>query len=250
MRDEIRSFGVFQVIVLVLSFYAFAALILDTFLTLSPDLSRLIQLFDYVICAVFFWDFLRQFRAAESKLQYMKWGWIDLIASIPAVDFLRWGRAFRVIRILRIIRAIRATQKLWQLLRAREVLGGSVALSAFFLILLSSVAILHVETSDRSNIHSAGDALWWTITTVTTVGYGDLYPVTPTGRLIAALLMIGGVGLFGSFTALVASYFTGKSDSVPTENPQLLLTKELESLRLEIHSLRQRLDSRPIDGAH
>ena len=247
MREEIRSFGVFQIIVLVLSVYAFGALILDTFFTLNPRLSYILQLFDYVVCAVFFWDFLRQLRVAENKLYYLRtWGWVDLLASVPTVDFLRWARVFRVIRILRILRAVLGTHKLWQLFRARQALGGSVALSAFFLILLSTLAMLYLENSEKSNIRTAGDALWWTLTTITTVGYGDLYPVTAAGRIVAALLMVGGVGLFGSFTALVASYFTGRNDSnASTSVPQSDLLREIQTLRLEIQALRERLDTQP-----
>jgi len=73
--------------------------------------------------------------------------------------------------------------------------------------LSSSIAILQVETDPRSNIKTAEDALWWSYTTITTVGYGDLYPVTAEGRLIAIVVMTFGVGLFGTFTAYIASVF-------------------------------------------
>ena len=232
-----RSVGAFQLVVLVLSAYALAALLVDLVVPLNPETSKLIQRFDYFVCAVFFADFLQQFYRAENKWKFMRVGWIDLLASIPTIDALRWGRLFRVARILRVLRAIRGTHKLYHLLRRRETMGSSVGLTAFMLILICSFSILSVENAERSNIKTAGDALWWSLTTVTTVGYGDLYPVTPWGRFIAALLMIGGVGLFGSFTALVASYFTAQDAK---EEPDYL-RKELASLRLEIQSLREQL---------
>jgi voltage-gated potassium channel len=78
------------------------------------------------------------------------------------------------------------------------------------LIIFSSIAILQVEKDPASNIKSAEDAIWWAYVTITTVGYGDKYPVTTEGRVIAAVLMTAGVGLFGTFTAYVASWFVAE----------------------------------------
>jgi voltage-gated potassium channel len=75
------------------------------------------------------------------------------------------------------------------------------------MIISSSIAILELETAKESNIKTAEDALWWTYTTITTVGYGDKYPVTTEGRILAMVLMTFGVGFFGTFTAYVASIF-------------------------------------------
>ena len=75
------------------------------------------------------------------------------------------------------------------------------------MVIFSSVAILQVEDDPNSNIKTAEDALWWAYVTITTVGYGDKYPVTTEGRIIAAFLMTMGVGLFGTFTGYVASWF-------------------------------------------
>lgn len=82
----------------------------------------------------------------------------------------------------------------------------SVFLIAFLLLITSSISILIVETDLNSNIKSAEDAIWWSITTITTVGYGDKYPVTTEGRIIATILMIYGVGIFGTISA----YFSNK----------------------------------------
>ena len=86
----------------------------------------------------------------------------------------------------------------------------AVSIIAVLMILFSSIAILQVEDQPNSNIKSAEDALWWSYVTITTVGYGDKYPVTTEGRLIAAVLMTVGVGLFGTFTGFLASWFVAE----------------------------------------
>lgn len=81
---------------------------------------------------------------------------------------------------------------------------------ALLMIIFSGIAILQVEKAPTSNIKTAEDAIWWAYTTITTVGYGDKYPVTTEGRIIAMVLMTVGVGLFGTFTAYVASFFVSE----------------------------------------
>lgn len=76
-------------------------------------------------------------------------------------------------------------------------------------VVFASIAILQVEKSPDANIQTPEHALWWAFSTITSVGYGDKYPVTPEGRLVAAVLMTAGVGVFGTFTGFVASWFLG-----------------------------------------
>jgi voltage-gated potassium channel len=89
---------------------------------------------------------------------------------------------------------------------------------AILMIIFSSIAILQVETDPNSNIKNAEDAIWWSFVTITTVGYGDKFPVTTEGRIIAAFLMTVGVGLFGTFTGFVASWFMGTNNKENGEN--------------------------------
>ena len=89
----------------------------------------------------------------------------------------------------------------------------SVLIIAVLLIIFSSIAILQVEHDPKSNIKTASDALWWAYVTITTVGYGDRYPVTEEGRILAAVLMTAGVGLFGTFTAYISSLFVANHNN-------------------------------------
>lgn len=218
-----EGLGAFQVLIIILSMYVLGALFIDTVYVLPGETSHLLALIDDLICIIFLVDFTVRFFRAESKIGFMKWGWIDLISSIPAFDWLRAGRFIRLIRLLRILRAIRSTKALFEYIFRNRTRGtfAAVASLSILLVIFSSIAILNAETAPNSNIVTAEDALWWSFVTVTTVGYGDKYPVTTEGRLIAAVLMVAGVGLFGTFTGFVASWFM-ETRSVPAtaENEQ------------------------------
>lgn len=198
-----------NLVVTILSIYVLGALLYDTIYVISPETSKLLNYIDYAICALFLLDFSIRFYFAESKLKFMRWGWIDLISSIPMVDFLRVGRLFRLIRLLRVIRAFRSTRQFVHHIFKNKTQGAltSVSIFAILVVIFSAIAILQVERDPNSNIKTAEDALWWSYVTITTVGYGDRYPVTTEGRLIASVLMTAGVGLFGTFTAYIASFF-------------------------------------------
>jgi voltage-gated potassium channel len=203
------NLGIINLLVLVLSIYVLIALLVDSFFTLSTETSSLLNYIDVAICAFFFLDFCVRFSKAKNKLKFMRWGWIDLISSIPMINILRFGRIFRLLRLIRIIRAFRSTNQFVNYIFRNKAQGTftSVSVLAVLLIIFSSIAILQVENDPNSNIKTAEDAIWWAYVTITTVGYGDKFPVTTEGRIIAAILMTAGVGIFGTFTAYIASLF-------------------------------------------
>ena len=106
-------------------------------------------------------------------------------------------------------------------------------LVSFLLVVFSSIAILQFETTADANIKTANDALWWAFVTITTVGYGDRYPVTPEGRIVAAVLMTAGVGLFGTFSGFVASWFLAPKTKLE-ESETRQLSEEIRALRREL----------------
>lgn len=246
----LHELGPFQIVILVLSLFVLSMLAIELLFDVSEETSRLLRWIDNAVCVVFLIDFVVRFRRAESKLQFMKWGWIDLLASIPEIEALRWGRVFRVFRIIRLLRAVRSLRLIFEILFKSRTRSGmaSVFMITFLMLSLSSVGILVTENAEDSNIRTAEDAAWWSLTTITTVGYGDHYPVTLPGRLIAGVLMITGVGLFGTMSGVVASFFLGdksKPESPPAESP--LLT-EIEALRAEIVALRSSPHRLPLHG--
>ena len=209
-----KELNLFNIIILVLSLYVLISLIVTTFFVLSDEVTVLLNYVDNLICIIFLVDFAIRFKKANNKLVFMKWGWIDLISSIPYIDFLRAGRVLRLIRLIRVFRAFKATKLIFEHINKNKKQSAltSVALISFLMVIFSSIAILQFEKDVNSNIKTAEDAIWWSYVTITTVGYGDKFPITTEGRIIGAVLMTMGVGIFGTFTALVSSWFIQNKD--------------------------------------
>ncbi len=227
----------YQLFMLALCVYVLVALAAEAILQPDAETRQLLQYADTAICAVFLLDFVLCLYRAEDRWRYLyTWGWLDLLSSIPTVGVARWGRAARVARIFRVLRGVRATKSLAGVALARRAESAFLAASliAILMLIVAGVLILQVETAAQSNIRTAEDALWWALSTITTVGYGDRYPVTTEGRLVAALLMCAGVGLFGMFSGFLAAWFVAPA----TQQER----GELDALKEEVHQLKVMLE--------
>ena len=234
-----RVAPVYQLFMLVLCVLALMATVAQNAFRLDPEIEIVLDYADFIICIAFGIDFLVSWWTAPERMKYlMTWGWLDLLSSIPTLDFARWGRLARIARISRVLRGLRATRLLTRaILRKRsQSTFAAAALLALILVICCSTAILHFETEPESNIHTADDAIWWAFATITTVGYGDKYPVTTEGRVVAALLMTAGVGLFGSFSAAMAAWFL-IPEGEATEAELAALREEIASLRRAVERL-------------
>jgi voltage-gated potassium channel len=223
----------YLIFILVLSIMALIVLAIETLFKFDESTKQILEYADGVVCAVFFLDFLIMLFQAKNKVKYLvTWGWLDLLSSIPMLDVLRWGRTARIMRIFRVLRGIKAARIVTQILLEKR--GQSVSLAlilvSIILITVSSISVLHFESTADGTIKTPEDAVWWSIVTITTVGYGDKYPVTTEGRIIATILMIAGVGLFGTFSGLVAAWFIGPSGS-RRESKIDNLEKELKEIK-------------------
>lgn len=159
---------------------------------------------DWFIWAAFALDYGIRLGLTERRLTFMRREWADLlIIVLPFLRPLRVVRSARALRLLRLARLgaflSRSGYGVRRLL-VRHQLHYSLLVTVL-VVLACAIAVLAVEDGSESSIDSFGDALWWAITTVTTVGYGDTFPVTPAGRGIAAVLMVTGIALFGVLTA-------------------------------------------------
>ena len=229
--------GPYDVFILLLCLLVLVTLAVEVAVPLSPETIEILRELDTVVCFFFFLDFLQSLRVAPNKWRYMvTWGWIDLLSSIPHVFLARWGRAARVARLLRILRGVRSLKQIMEfVLRFRRAESAFLILilASLLTVMFSSIAVLHLEHAVDSNIETAADAVWWSFVTITTVGYGDYYPVTPEGRILGGFLMTLGIGLFGTFTAFVASWFV--------EPVEMEHEREMELMRKELGEIRRLL---------
>lgn len=237
--------GPYVLFMLALSVFALVILGAHTVVRLDPATSSILRYADNAICVLFLADFVVSlYRAPNPAGYFFKWGWLDLLSSIPMIDALRVGRAARVLRILRVLRGVRSTKILTEFVLRRRAQGAFLAavLVSLLLVVISSIAVLQFETSAEANIKTAEDAVWWSIVTITTVGYGDRFPISTEGRLLASLLMVAGVGLFGTLSGFIAAWFL-RPDRETKEVELETILAELRSLREWVAAQRQEVSA-------
>ena len=207
-----NAYEIFILVLTVLSLLIMVGLLLPT---LSPATRSLLNLYDNIICVVFLYDFFMNLHRASPKREYFigRRGWLDLLGSVPSFGFfkftalLRLARLSRLARITRLLRGRHKRELIQDVLRHRSQYAAFITvLAGFIVVVLSSVLVLQFEShSPDANITTGGDALWWAIVTITTVGYGDFYPVTPLGRVTGVFVMFTGVGIIGALASILAS---------------------------------------------
>jgi voltage-gated potassium channel len=159
---------------------------------------------DAGLTAVFVAEFGSRLLAARNRGAYLRGHWIDALALIPAV------RGFRLLRLLRLLRLVRAFAGAYRAAASFQPLARHRGLMLLFFVWLAVAVVTSMwlyasENGVNEAVGSPFDALWWGIVTLTTVGYGDVYPITPEGRIAASVLMVLGIGLFSVITATMAS---------------------------------------------
>lgn len=186
-----------------------------------PIIHDTLRLLDTLFALIFLLDFFIRVAHAPDRRDYLlHWGWFDLLTGIPGWPFLRLLRAIRL-RHLR--RRLAEAPTLLEEGRARLAQSTFLIISGLGLLILTfgTIAITWFEAdAPGATITTAGDALWWALVTVSTVGYGDLTPVTPQGRVIGSFMIILGVALFTVMTSLLATVFiAGRSPAEAGETP-------------------------------
>ena len=267
----------YNIFILVLTVYSLVLMVL-LLLPLDPDTRQLVTVYDNAICVIFLVDFALNLARARSRRTFFfsEGGWLDLLGSIPSLPFLpfttlfRLARLSRLLRITKLLRGQAGKDLVLDVLRNRSQYATFITvLLAGMVLSIASVVVLQLESrSPDANITTGGDALWWGIVTITTVGYGDQYPVTTLGRLMGALVMLAGIGIIGALASILASLLVAPSTQAESEEaapveasggaPPLAtgttdriaaelagLRAEMAGQRAEIAALRAALDAPP-----
>lgn len=184
-------------------------------LTWADPLFRRLALVDLGFVAIFALEFVVRLYRAPDRGRFFRDNWFDLLGLVPIyAESLAWLRAARVLRILRVLRAVRAVGFVGRVYRESRI-GSTLAIAGAVVATIATAFFL-AEEGRNPAVQSWGDAGWWAVTTMATVGYGDVVPRTSTGRLLATVLMITGIGLFGviasSLSQAIARVARGDDD--------------------------------------
>jgi voltage-gated potassium channel Kch len=209
VRTELKSTG-YEIFIGALSVLSIVNLVLVYAFIEDETLQTVLSVMNGLFSVIFLADFIYRLATAPSRGAYFfkQFGWADLLASLPFPQF-KILRVFRLIRVFRLLRDI-GPRTIWRTLVSDRAGSALLVLLLMGILVLQfgSLTMLYVEQdSPDANITSASDAIWYTMVTISTVGYGDQFPVTSAGRIVGALIIVIGVGIFGTFTGYLANLF-------------------------------------------
>jgi len=251
VREHGNAYNLF---ILVLTLFSLVVMVL-LLLPLDAESRQLLQSYDFVICMIFLGDFAYSLTGSHPRRQYFIYerGWLDLLGSIPTLGFFEFTALFRLARISRLARVTRLLRGNNRRELVRDMIANRGQYASFITILaagmiLSTASFLVLQFESRSpdsNIKTGSDAIWWGFVTITTVGYGDRFPVTLAGRLVGLFVMLTGVGIIAALASILASLLVPQPPSdeeapEPTEAvPEASrLADEIAALRSEVAELR------------
>jgi voltage-gated potassium channel len=231
--SELKSTS-YEIFIAMLSILSIFNIVLAYAFVKDQYLQQILQSMNLLLTSIFLLDFVYRLATAKSRSGYFfrQLGWADILSCLPFAQ-LKIFRVFRLVRVYRLLREYGVRFVLQSVVKDRAASALLTLLMAGILVLqFGSLAILRIEQyASGSNIHTASDALWYTIVTISTVGYGDRFPVTDAGRLVGALIIIIGVGIFGTFTGYLANVFLTPAKTAPAEHPSSELARIQELKR-------------------
>jgi voltage-gated potassium channel Kch len=205
-----RQLTTYDLIIGILAIFSLLLLIPLYLGNLSPSDKEVLIILEDALCAVFLFDFFRSLRLATNKWGYFfkGGGWLDLLGSLPLSAFAIF-RVARLLRIVRLLRKMTGGELRRMLMRrlAQSTLLFTLVIALILVFIISWGLLLAEQGAPHANIKTYHDAVWWALVTICTVGYGDYYPVTGAGQLMAVILMFLGLGIIGVLSSYLASTF-------------------------------------------
>jgi voltage-gated potassium channel len=235
----------------VLALLVVPALVLEEYAQ-SAGVRTFAHVLNWIVWLAFCAEYLGKLFFAPSRREYVRRAWFDLLIILLSPPFLvpdaaQGARAVRVVRVLRFLRLVRAAAvAAIGLKEANEAFRHRrfhyVLLTTVVVVSVGAIGIFVVERDENKSITSIGDAFWWAVVTTTTVGYGDVSPVTTEGRLIAVVLMMLGIGFIGALTATITSLFMNPDKTTQQTSE---IEERLARIEAKLDALVTERDRRP-----
>ncbi len=206
-------------------------LFLTTFSTIPNHILFYIYLFDFIVCIILWIEFSYNLYYADNKKEFLKKNWYYIISMIP-LDFF-FIRAFRFIRIIRLFRLTRALLLIKAFTKKTHLDKLLIILLIF--IVISTISLFIIEPS----FDSLFNAFWYVIVTLTSVGYGDMVPISQNGKILAFTIIIVGIIFFSVFTAAIASIYIEKLN----ENTEVDYENSLKEVKSQIEEIFNHLEN-------
>lgn len=190
--------------------------------------------FDLIICVVLWGEFIYSYLHSDNRKRYLRDNWLSVLGMLP-LDFV-FLRALRLLKLVQLI-------KLLVLARDSEKTIANFLKQTFLdkIILMAIVFIFALTISIRfldSNINDIQTAFWYIIVSMTSTGYGDIIPLTISGRIVGTVAMVGGILIFATVTAVISSIYVSKI----SKNKHDDLNDKIENLTSEIENLNKKID--------
>ncbi|SFH55617.1 voltage-gated potassium channel [Tindallia magadiensis] len=206
---------IYEWFMMILVLLVLVLLFVEFRIELTPDTERRLQCIDTGILIIFVIDYFVRLLLADSKKMFIKGNIPDLIAIIPVSSLFRVVRLVRLTRLIRLARTMRLVRVVVWLTRFKDRFADFIRTNGMIYVvaitvainLFGAIGIYFLENMDLVN------AFWWSFVTITTVGYGDISPATTGGKLLAAVLMLVGIGFIGMLTGTIATYFLGEGSN-------------------------------------
>ncbi len=261
-KNPSRRLTTYDLVIGILAIFSLIILIPLIFGNLSPSDAAVLNTLENGLCIIFLFDFFRSLRLAPKKWAYFLkgGGWLDLLGSIPfgAFAIFRVARLFRVVRLLRKVTGGELRRILTRRL-AQSTLLFTLVIALILIFTISWIVLQAEQGAANANIKTYHEAVWWAFVTITTVGYGDYYPVTNVGQSMAIILMFFGLGIIGVLSSYLASTFISlqrsrkegrdgeneqDEDEGNDEDETTNLEAELATIKEEMAAIKQLLEER------